>query len=169
MNQSKALGYILSALGFGVLLIGTAWALLGSIETTGGRVLAFLFVFTIAAPLTGLGLYVLQRGHVEEAEQQHVRRQQKLLDMVTTRGKLEVAQAAVELGLNREQTRQLIYDLVANQLFTGYVDWQDGVLYSAGAAKLDGGQCPKCGGKLELTGKGRLECPYCGAEVFLPC
>ncbi len=167
MNQSKTLGSILSAVGVGILLIGAVWALAGSIETTGGRILALFFVFVIAAPLIGIGLYVLQRGRAEAVEEQHVRRQQKLLGMVMTQGKVDISRAAIELNLNREQTRQLIYDLIAKQLFSGYVDWQDGALYSADAAKLTGGQCPKCGGKLELAGKGLIKCPYCGTEVFL--
>jgi len=42
------------------------------------------------------------------------------------------------------------------------------MLYSVEAQKLkDNGTCPKCGGKLELAGKGLIKCPYCGTEVFL--
>ena len=28
-------------------------------------------------------------------------------------------------------------------------------------------ECPNCGGKLELAGKGIVTCPYCGVQIFL--
>ena len=28
-------------------------------------------------------------------------------------------------------------------------------------------KCPNCAGELELAGKGVIQCPFCGAEVFL--
>jgi len=31
----------------------------------------------------------------------------------------------------------------------------------------DGKKCPNCGGELAFAGKGLIECPWCGSEVFL--
>lgn len=78
-----------------------------------------------------------------------------------------MSSAAIELNITRDQTKAIIYDLIGKQLFSGYVDWDAGMLYSTDAAKLKDGTCPKCGGKLELAGKGLVKCPYCGSEVFL--
>jgi hypothetical protein len=166
VSQGKTLGYILIAIGAGIFLIGAAWAFGGSIGTTGGRILALGFVFIVAAPLVGAGIYVLNKGRQEAAEEVQVKRQQKLLGLVQTQGKADIAMAAVELGVSRAEMKQLIYDLIAKQLFSGYVDWEAGVLYSTDASKLKGGTCPKCGGPLTLAGKGLIKCPYCGSEVF---
>jgi DNA-directed RNA polymerase subunit RPC12/RpoP len=52
-------------------------------------------------------------------------------------------------------------------LFSGYINWDDGVLYSKQASQLKTGTCPNCGAKLELAGKGVVKCSACGSEVFL--
>ena len=52
-------------------------------------------------------------------------------------------------------------------LFSGYINWDDGLLISRRAAELRGNKCPQCGGEVELSGKGVVSCPYCGTEVFL--
>jgi ribosomal protein S27AE len=166
MNQSKTLGYILIGAGAIILLLGIVWALAANLEA-GGLVLAIFFVFIISAPLIGFGIFTLNKGAGEAVEETQIKRQQKLLGLVMTQGKVDVSSASIELGVTRDQTKALIYDLIGKQLFSGYVDWDAGMLYSTDAAKLKDGTCPKCGGKLELAGKGLVKCPYCGSEVFL--
>jgi DNA-directed RNA polymerase subunit RPC12/RpoP len=57
---------------------------------------------------------------------------------------------------------------VGKDLFSGAVNWKNGVLFSKEASQLKTDQrCPNCGAKLELVGKGLVICPYCGTEVFL--
>lgn len=166
MNQSKTLGYILIGAGAIILLLGIVWAV-SAVQDGGGRVLAIFFAFIISAPLIGFGIYTLNKGAGEAVEEVQIKRQQKLLGMVMTQGKVDVSNAAIELNITRDQTKALIYDLIGKQLFSGYVDWDAGMLYSTDASKLKDGTCPKCGGKLELAGKGLVKCPYCGSEVFL--
>jgi len=166
MNQSKTLGYILIGAGAIILLLGVVWAV-SAVQDGGGRVLAIFFAFVISAPLIGFGIYTLNKGAGEAVEEVQIKRQQKLLGMVMTQGKVDVSNAAIELNITRDQTKALIYDLIGKQLFSGYVDWDAGMLYSTDASKLKDGTCPKCGGKLELAGKGLVKCPYCGSEVFL--
>jgi DNA-directed RNA polymerase subunit RPC12/RpoP len=74
---------------------------------------------------------------------------------------------ALEMNLTRDQIKEYIYDLVGKGLFTGYINWNDGVLYAREAAEMRTNKCPNCGGIRELVGKGIVKCPYCGSELFL--
>ncbi|MDQ7028832.1 MAG: hypothetical protein Q9O62_03195 [Ardenticatenia bacterium] len=97
-----------------------------------------------------------------------VAKQRQLLNMIETQGEVRISEAALALDVPREVVQQYIYDLVGKGLFTGYINWDDGVLYARQARLLrDQGTCPNCGGKLELAGKGVVRCPYCGTEIFL--
>lgn len=167
MSQGKTIGMVLIGFGVALFLLVLIWALAGELSAQ-AKVLAIFFGFIISAPLMGFGFYTYRKGTAEAGEGQVIARQRKLLNMVMTQGKVNIADATLELQVNREQARQLIYDLIGKQLFTGYVNWDQGVLYSADAAKIkEGGKCPNCGGQLELAGKGLIKCPFCGSEVFL--
>jgi tRNA(Ile2) C34 agmatinyltransferase TiaS len=126
-----------------------------------------VFGFVVAAPLLGFGIYTYTKGTAEAGEEKVIARQRKLLNMVMTQGQVNIADASLELQTTRDQTKQLIYDVIGKQLFTGYVNWDKGMLYSTDAAKLkETSKCPNCGGQLELAGKGLIKCPFCGSEIF---
>lgn len=165
MNQSKTVGLILTIIGAVILVLAVVWALANRVSG-GATVLVAIFGFVIAAPLLGFGIYTLLKGRAEAGEEIGIKKQQKLLSMVMTQGQINLANAAIELNSTMDELRQLTRDLVGKQLFSGYVDWDAGKLYSIDAAKLKDKKCPKCGGELELAGKGLIKCPYCGSEVF---
>jgi hypothetical protein len=134
---------------------------------TGGLVLGLAVSLFIGIPFVGVGIYLVIRGRAEEAELVDVSRQRKILDMVKTRGQVKVSDLVFELESNSDRVRDDIYKLVGMGLFTGYVNWQEGVLYSREASQLTGNKCPNCGGEQQFAGKGVITCQYCGADVFL--
>jgi hypothetical protein len=166
MNTGKIIGLILIVAGIIVGMVGAVFAV-ASTETTAGMVLGFSFVIVLAIPLIGAGVFMFIRGQQEAAAFVEVEKERKLLGMVQAQGEVKIADVALELDASRDQVKAWIYDLVHKGLFAGYINWDEGSLYSTDAAQLRTNECPNCGGELELAGKGVVECPYCGVEIFL--
>ena len=167
MNSSKLTGFILISIGAAIALLAAIWGLTNSGLASSARVLNIAIGIILGLPLAGFGLYLLNKGASEANDEKTIAKQRKLLNLVMTKGQVDIREVAVEMDVARDEARNLIKDLVGKQLFSGYIDWDAGVLYSVDASKIKDGKCPKCGGKLELAGKGLVKCPYCGSEVFL--
>ncbi len=118
--------------------------------------------------LGGVGAYMLVQGNKEATEMADVQKKERLLGMIQAAGKVPIANAAVELKMTRDQVKYAILDLVNQGLFSGYINWQEGIFYSKDLAQVETTKCPNCGGEREVVGKGIVKCPYCGVEIFLP-
>ena len=170
MGQGKTLGLVLILVGLAIGLMGTIW--LGSTLAEGslarsGFFLGVGLLLILVLPFLAVGTIILARGQAESRDMARVSQQRKLLNMVLTRGQLAVADAALELNMTRDQVKEDIYDLVGKGLFTGYINWNDGILYARDAATMQSTKCPHCGGVREVVGKGVVRCPYCGSELFV--
>ncbi len=170
--KGKAIGIVLIALGAGVCILSTLWLGVGAaVEqklSPAATILGLGLAFIIAAPLLGGGFVILWRSKQEAQAMAYAEMESKLLGMVKAQGQVEIARAALEMGLDRDQVKAMVYDLVHKGFFSGYINWDEGILYSQEASKLkENARCPNCGGQLELAGKGVVRCPYCGTEVFL--
>lgn len=158
---------VVVALG-GILWLGTSLAQ-GSTQAGGAALGLVLLLVVLVGPLAAGGVIALTRGRKEEAEQSAAEQQRKILDMVRTRGQVHVSDMIVELQSDLPTVQAMIYRLVGMGVFSGYVKWDEGILYSAEAASLrEMENCRNCGGQLKLAGKGVITCPYCGTEYFLP-
>lgn len=114
-----------------------------------------------------LGWHDAKRGQVYSAAALRAR-QSQLAAVVLARGQIRLDELERELRAPRDLVRQWVYEVVKRGEFTGYINWEEGILYSAEARRLtEAGKCPHCNGELSLAGKGVIRCAYCGSEIFL--
>jgi len=171
-GQGRTIGIILIAIAAVVFVVAAVLVIaqVSTGETTAtGAILGILIVTVVVVlPLGAGGIYLLVKGKQESVEYAEIAKQKKILNMVLAQGKVSLSEVALELDEPRDQVEDMVRDLVGKELFSGAINWQDGVLYSRQASQMKAdGKCPNCGGKVELAGKGVIKCPFCGSEVFL--
>lgn len=137
--------------------------------TSGAATLGLLVGFMVLVlPQLGIGAFLLFRGQQEAVVADKARKQRELLGIVKSRGQVAISDLAIELQVGRDEVQDMIHQIVGMGLYSGYVNWEKGVLYSREASQLrDLKNCENCGGQLQLAGKGVVSCPYCGTEYFL--
>jgi hypothetical protein len=170
MTRTVGIILLVAAVGaclIGSVLLGTGLAQ-GNLEPAGAALGFALLAVLLVGPLAAVGVVILVRVRHEEAEDAEAEEQRKILDMVKTRGEVRISDVIIELHSDLPTVQNMIYDLVGMGVFSGYINWDEGILYSEQASELrDLKQCRNCGGDLSLAGKGVVKCPYCGTEYFL--
>lgn len=169
MNTGRLTGVILIVVGFGIAVIAGLWLALQAQQIGGGgTLLGAGIAFIPVAILVGGGIYMYVIGGREAVHESSMRQQRELLDVVKSRGEVSIADLAMELKVNVDTVKSLVYQLVGLQVFSGYVNWDKGVLYSSEASQLRTlDKCKNCGGEIKLVGKGVVTCRFCGTEYFL--
>jgi hypothetical protein len=169
IGQARVVGWLIVAVGCALAALALAWLLGAQADgslAAGGLALGLVLAGLVVLPLLAMGVYLIVQGGVERREEATAAQTRQLLNMVLTRGQVRIADAVVELGVPKDAVRDILYDAVGRGLFSGYINWGEGVLYARAAAQ--GAQpCPNCGGTIELAGKGVFQCPFCGTELFL--
>lgn len=169
MNSNRLIGTMLVIVGGILGILAASWLFTNEDLEGPARILGLaIALLVLVAPLVGGGVYLVAFGGQQATRQQQAAQQRKLLNIVQTRGEVPLTDLALEMQLPREQIKDMVYALVGLGVFSGYVNWDKGVLYSNDASQLrELKQCPNCGGDIQLSGKGIAACRFCGTEFFL--
>lgn len=165
-------------LGCGLIGAGVLWLLgataffasgvrSGGIDVSAAILGAVMFGLPLGLVLAIAGAVVYARGRREAEEMADASFEQRVLDMIETRGTVRLREMAEDMGCTVAEVEDALRDLVGKRLFEGFINWHDGRAYSRAAANIETGKCPNCGGKVDLAGKDLAACPYCGTEFFL--
>jgi len=93
--------------------------------------------------------------------------QQEMVDIIQQRGQLYLDDLAVVIQTPMELATEWIYQLVHDNRFSGYINWETAMLYSTNASQLrKSSRCPNCTSPLSLDGE-RIKCTTCGSEILL--
>lgn len=170
--MGRTLGWILIAggiiVGIVIVVLMRVYVSEGSL-TSGAATLGILLGFVVLVlPQLAIGTMILFRGKEEAQTADMAAKQRELLGAVEAKGQVAISDMAIEMHVSRDELQRMLYDLVSLGLFSGYINWSEGTLYSQQASQLrELSKCLNCGGQLELAGKGVIRCPYCGTEYFL--
>ncbi len=171
MNSGRLVGIILIVVGFGIAVIAGLWLasqVSGGQVQSGGALIGAGLAFIPVALLVGFGIYLYVQGGKDAESESEMQKQRQLLDIVKSRGQVAVSDLALEMKTNVDTVKSMVHQLVGLQVFSGYINWDKGILYSSDASKLrDLQKCKNCGGEIKLVGKGVVVCPFCGTEYFL--
>ncbi len=170
--MGRTLGIILLIGGTLVAIIITALMWTYSREgslTSGAAMLGFVLgMLFLVLPQWGIGAYLLWKGGQEAKIAATADKQRELLDIIKSRGQVDIGDVAIEMQVSKDEVQGMLHQLVGMGLYSGYINWDEGVLYSREASKLrEITECYHCGGQVKFAGKGIVSCPYCGTEYFL--
>jgi hypothetical protein len=171
MGKNLGIILIIGGLVVGGIIVAlmTVYRNEGSLTSGSATLGIVLGLLVLSLPQLAFGGFLLLRGREEATVAATAGKQRQLLGMVKARGQVNIADLALELQTPRDDVQRMIYELVNMGLYSGYINWAEGTLYSSQASELRQlDRCKNCSGQLELAGKGVIRCPYCGTEYFLP-
>ncbi len=172
MNSGRVVAFIMILAGIAIAGFGVAFTVgqYSGGELTGiGPVIVGIGIFGfVGLVVGGIGVVLLTRTRQEAVEDEERAELRKILDLVKSKGQVQISEVVIELGTNTKEVQGQIHSLVGMGLFSGYINWDEGTLYSEEAGNIrDLQRCKVCGGEVKFAGKGVLTCPYCGTEYFL--
>ncbi len=115
--RTRILGVVLIIISLGV----AAWLVVGLTELSAGQSRAghVLGLVLFSLPFFAVGLYLILVSRGEIKQETRADKQRIILNAVTTRGRVSVADLAIECNLTRDQVKENIYDLIGKDLFEG--------------------------------------------------
>jgi ABC-type spermidine/putrescine transport system permease subunit II len=127
--SKRNIGIATIVLGF-VLTTMAGFFLAASNLDAGTLVMQALIVFAIVLPIMIFGIYLYVTSDAVTSNLSETELQLKMIDIIRERGRVSLAELATDLNVNIGTVTQLVQDLDALDLFTGYIDWSNSIVYA---------------------------------------
>ena len=122
-------------LGF-VITVIAGFVLAASQLTTGALFVRALIVFALVLPILLVGIYLYGTSNTESSELSETELQLKMMDLIRERNRVSLQELAAELKVSMGTVTHLVEDLDSLDIFTGYIDWGNQVIYAVGPEML---------------------------------
>jgi hypothetical protein len=116
-------------LGFLITVIA-GFVLAASQLTTGALFVRALIVFALVLPILLVGIYLYGTSNTESSELSETELQLKMMDLIRERKRVSLQELAAELKVSMGTVTHLVEDLDSLDIFTGYIDWGNQVIYA---------------------------------------
>ncbi|MFQ5943569.1 MAG: hypothetical protein ACE5JF_08455 [Anaerolineales bacterium] len=171
MSLGRVAGILMIIVGIALFGFGALFSLgqnaAGELNL-GGAIVGLGLACVPALVLAGIGVVLITRSRQEEEEGEERAELRLILDIVESKGEVQIGELVLELGTSRKEVQDQVHSLVGMGLFSGYINWDEGTLYSFEASSIhDLQRCKHCGGEVHFAGKGVLRCQHCGTEYFI--
>ena len=134
MTTGRVVGLVLIIAGVAICGIVSLFLGLGatgsgpsSLSPAGAVLGVALFGLLPLLILGGIGVFLFIKGGQEATEMADVQKKERLLGMVQAAGKVSLGSIAIELKMTQQQVKDAIFELVNQGLFSGYINWKEGM------------------------------------------
>ena len=122
-------GISVLVLGF-VLTTIAGFVLAASQLTTGALFVRALIAFAVVLPIMLIGIYLYATSNEQPTGLSETELQLQMMDMIRERGRVSLQELAAELKVSIGIVTKLVEDLDSLDIFTGYIDWGNQVIYA---------------------------------------
>jgi hypothetical protein len=127
-------GLILIAIGFVAAAVAGFWIAVQLtqriIQPLEAAAAAGMLFVPIGVLVLG-GIYMRTRGMRASEAESFVHKQRQLVDLLNVRGTVQVSEMAAALQVDEADLREMVEQLTRLDIFTGRVDWEQGIMYAA--------------------------------------
>ncbi len=116
----------------------------------------------------GRGGFEARLAELEEEEEADAIlswREKRFLNIMEVQKQMRVLALAGVLKMSGQEFREYIHKIAAAGLFSGYVDWDEGLVCAMRSEEM-AHECPKCKALRQTDGEDVAVCEWCGVELF---
>lgn len=166
MNTGQKQGMIAIGVGF-VLTVLAGFLLAILANDTTSLLISATIVFLLIAPILGFGIYRYAKSTQDEriSTAEEMEKPRQLLDILRERGQADISSLSQELDASPDEIKTMIDDLISLELFSGIINWDDGIIAiidSNVLGLIDA--CKNCQNPIEMKEQTVTICTHCGTE-----